>query len=199
MTSGPARFLARGRCGDAAGRSSCSCDPFGVKSVVYTFAAARARPEAPRSLPVRRRLVRHPRLPRRRLGRPARIAVGWPGPRPGGTGRRHHGRRHSRPGHPVRRRGAGRPRRPAPGPGDRFRWYRDRVRAAGPGRQLRHPDPRRPALRAVDQLRRPGRQHCRLGLRAGLRGRRHDRPARLVQRRRADRRDRQRRRPRTPG
>ena len=58
MTPGPARFLARGRCGDAAGRSSCSCDPLGVKSVVHTLAAARARPETPRALPVRRRLVR---------------------------------------------------------------------------------------------------------------------------------------------
>jgi hypothetical protein len=38
---------------------------------------------------------------------------------------------------PVRRRGAGRPGRPVPGPGDRLRRYRDRVRAAGPGRPLR--------------------------------------------------------------
>jgi hypothetical protein len=34
MTPGPARFLAHGRCGDAAGRSSCSCDPLGVTFIV---------------------------------------------------------------------------------------------------------------------------------------------------------------------
>ena len=156
------------------------------QSVVHTY--------SPYPLPVRGQPVRPARLSRRRVGRPARAAVGRPGPRPRGARHRAHRSRRGRPGHPVRGRDARRPGRPPPGPGHRLRRHRDRVRAHGPGRAFRHPDTRRPALRAVGQLRRPGRQHRRLGLRAGVQGDGHDRPARLVQRRRAGRRDRQRRR-----
>ena len=167
-----------------------SCDPPRSQSVVHTC----ARKSAPCALPVRRQHVRPAWLPRRRLGRPARAAVGRPAPRSRGARRGGHRGRLGRPGHPVRGRDARRPGRPPAGPGDRLRRHRDRVRADGAGRPVRHPDTRHAALRAVGQLHRPGRQHRRLGLRAGVQGDGHDRPARLVQRGRARRRDRQRRR-----
>ena len=127
------------------------------------------------------------------LGRPARAAVAA-APRSRRARRGGHRGRLGGPGHPVRGRDARRPGLLPTGPGDRLRRHRGRVRADGAGRPLRHPDTRRAALRAVGQLHRPRRQHRRLGLRAGVQGDGHDRPARLVQRGRARRRDRQRRR-----
>ena len=163
--------------GPARGTSPRSCDPLGVSP------CSRRRTPATCSLPP----VRPARLPRRRLGRPARAAVGRSAPRSRGARRRGH---RGRLGGLVTlfAGGALADRAAALGPGDRLRRHRDRVRADGPGRPLRHADTRHAALRAVGQLHRPGRQHRRLGLRAGVQGDGHDRPARVVQRRRAGRR-----------